>query len=143
MSGCSCCSNRKLFRCFDRKPESLLKPLSLSLSLSLAVGGSRLLADLRPAARRMPLYEELRAASQGSVYAVCNQHLESQEKFICPFSIRFSQARIRPTFQDRPSSQVKGKLAASNGGAESLFQDGREVEASMEQISAPLASCEC
>ncbi|OLP86843.1 hypothetical protein AK812_SmicGene31998 [Symbiodinium microadriaticum] len=64
----------------------------LAKPLRLGVGGSRLLADLRPAARRMPLYEE---------------------KFICPFSIRFSQARIRPT-----------------------FQDGREVEASMEQISA-------
>eukprot|EP00930_Biecheleria_cincta_P097016 TRINITY_DN8876_c0_g1_i1.p1 TRINITY_DN8876_c0_g1~~TRINITY_DN8876_c0_g1_i1.p1 ORF type:complete len:579 (-),score=167.35 TRINITY_DN8876_c0_g1_i1:127-1863(-) len=36
-----------------------------------------------------------------------------EEKFICPFSIRFSQARIRPN-----------------------FQDGREVEDSKEQIEA-------
>eukprot|EP00435_Cladocopium_sp_Y103_P063180 s972_g24.t1 len=36
-----------------------------------------------------------------------------EEKFICPFSIRFSQARIRPT-----------------------FQDGRDVEASMEEVEA-------
>jgi len=36
-----------------------------------------------------------------------------EEKFICPFAIRFSQARIRPT-----------------------FQDGREVEASMEEVEA-------
>jgi len=49
--------------------------------------------------------------------AACDRWLTGmplyEEKFICPFSIRFSQARIRPT-----------------------FQDGREVEASMEQISA-------
>eukprot|EP00434_Breviolum_minutum_P020551 symbB.v1.2.018121.t3/scaffold1433.1/size119041/1 len=36
-----------------------------------------------------------------------------EEKFICPFSIRFSQARIRPT-----------------------FQDGRDVEASMDEVEA-------
>ncbi|CAL1141754.1 unnamed protein product [Cladocopium goreaui] len=52
--------------------------------------GRARLANRRPAL--MPLYEE---------------------KFICPFSIRFSQARIRPT-----------------------FQDGRDVEASMEEVEA-------
>ena len=55
-----------------------------------------------------------------------------KEKFICPFSIRFSQARIRPTFQAR-SFMVSFHVRTIVG---TSLQDGRDVEASMEEVEA-------